>query len=98
MREMAMLRRPIELISSLFSGSNGTHIPDIFESRIAGEFAGWSGGTVFRLRNGQIWQQASDAVTQYHAEMPGVLIYRSGIGYKMKVDGIDQTIPVKRLK
>ncbi len=82
----------------MFSGSNGTYIPDIFESRISGEFAGWSGETVFRLRNGQIWQQCSNGITEHHAEMPGVLIYRSGIGYKMKVDGIDQTISVKRLK
>ncbi len=74
------------------------NIPDIFESRIAGVFEGWSGDTVFRLRNGQVWQQSSDSVARHHAEMPGVLIYRSGIGYKMKVDGVDQTISVKRLK
>lgn len=90
--------RPIEMIFTLISGSSATNIPDIFESEIAGIFEGWSGDTIFRLRNGQVWQQSSTAVTRYHAERPAVLIYLSGTGYKMKVDGIDQTISVKRLK
>ena len=29
----------------------------VVESRIDGEFTGWTGSTIFRLRNGQIWQQ-----------------------------------------
>ncbi|HYK90822.1 MAG TPA: hypothetical protein VE398_18760 [Acidobacteriota bacterium] len=92
------MMRPMEIIHSLLLGSNGPNIPDIFESRIAGSFDGWSGETVFKLRNGQVWQQSSEAVTRHSADMPGVLIYRSGIGYKMKVDGIDQTISVKRVR
>jgi hypothetical protein len=93
-----MIKKPIETILSLLSISRRASIPDIFESRIAGEFEGWSGGTVFRLRNGQIWQQSSASITRYHADTPGVLIYRSGVGHKMKVEGVDQTISVRRVK
>lgn len=32
---------------------------DAFETRIAGEFGGWSGHTSFKLLNGQIWQQTA---------------------------------------
>jgi hypothetical protein len=93
-----MTKKPIEIILSLLSTSRRASIPDIFESRIAGEFDGWSGGTVFRLLNGQIWQQSSAAIARHHAEKPGVLIYRSGVGHKMKVEGVDQTISVRRVK
>ena len=34
---------------------------NVIESRIDGEFTGWSGDTIFKLRNGQIWQQSSYA-------------------------------------
>ena len=71
---------------------------DIFESKIDGEFHGWSGNTRFALINGQIWQQSSNGLTRYHAISPRVLIYRSGPAIKMQVKGVPQTIFVKRIK
>jgi hypothetical protein len=68
------------------------------ESRIDGDFNGWEGETIFKLQNGQIWQQASYAYRYHYAYAPKVLIYSSGSGYMMRVDGIDQAIAVKRLK
>lgn len=68
------------------------------ESRIDGEFNGWEGETVFKLQNGQVWQQASYAYRYHYVYAPKVLIYASGSGYTMKVDGVDQSIAVKRLK
>jgi hypothetical protein len=72
--------------------------PDAIESRIDGEFSGWEGDTIFKLQNGQIWQQSSYAYKYKYAYSPKVLIYRSGSGYKMKVEGVDAEIPVVRLK
>jgi hypothetical protein len=72
--------------------------PAIIESRIDGEFTGWTGETIFQLQNGQIWQQASFAYMYRYAYSPKILIYRSSTGYKMKVDGVDQEIHVQRLK
>jgi hypothetical protein len=68
------------------------------ESYIEGEFEGWDGETVFKLDNGQIWQQALYAYTYHYAYHPKVLIYKDGPRYKMKVDGVSSSIEVKRIK
>ena len=58
---------------------------------------GWDGETIFKLLNGQIWQQSSYQYHYHYAYMPKVTIYRTDGGYKMKVDGGDQTIYVTRI-
>ncbi len=70
----------------------------VIETQMDDEFNGWDGDTLFKLANGQIWQQASYAYTYHYAYRPKVLIYKSGTVYRMKVDGVDSTIAVKRLK
>ncbi len=71
---------------------------DVIESRIEGEFEGWDGDTIFKLENGQIWQQSSYAYTYHYAYRPKVLIYKINGRYKMKVEGVDETIYVERVK
>jgi hypothetical protein len=68
------------------------------ESQIEGDFNGWDGETIFKLTNGQIWQQASYAYTYHYAYRPQVIIYKSGGISRMKVEDVDSTIAVKRLK
>jgi hypothetical protein len=80
------------------SGEGAETTAPAIESRIDGEFTGWDGETVFKLQNGQIWQQASYAYRYRYAYSPGVLIYRSGGVYRMKVDGVDGDVVVRRLK
>ena len=70
----------------------------VIESKIDGEFEGWEGETVFKLMNGQIWQQSSYNYRYHYAFMPNVLIYPSNGRHKMKVDGIKDTIYVQRLR
>ncbi|MFC2032071.1 hypothetical protein ACFLUS_01680 [Chloroflexota bacterium] len=70
----------------------------IIESHINGTFEGWDGDTVFELRNGQIWQQASYSYTYHYAYSPEVFIYSTTGGYKMMVDSVSETIYVRRLK
>lgn len=72
--------------------------PAVIETQIEGEFQGWSGDTIFKLANGQIWQQSSYAYTYHYAYRPKILIYKAGAVYQMKVDGVDDAIQVKRLK
>lgn len=72
--------------------------PHVVESSIDGDFEGWEGETIFKLMNGQIWQQASYDYNYTYSYNPDVVIYRSGSVYKMKVDGVDDTIEVVRLK
>jgi hypothetical protein len=66
------------------------------ESRIDGEFDGWEGETVFRLENGQIWQQVSPSARYHYARHPRVSI--SPAPHKMRVEGIPYEIAVRRLR
>jgi hypothetical protein len=78
--------------------STAASAPSIIESQIEGEFEGWTGDTIFKLANGQIWQQSSYAYKYHYAYRPNTLIYKAGAAYQMKVDGVDGAIQVKRLK
>ncbi|MBI2260794.1 MAG: hypothetical protein HYU62_03930 [Caulobacterales bacterium] len=81
---------------------NGSATPDggsdLIESRIDGEFSGWDGETVFKLANGQIWQQASYDYEYHYAYSPEVFIVRTGGRFMMTVEGVDDPIRVIRLR
>ena len=52
------------------------------ESMILGDFKGWSGETVFRLDNGQIWQQRLDGKYKYRGPAnPAVRISKNWLGF-----------------
>jgi hypothetical protein len=71
---------------------------EVIESRIDGEFEGWSGDTIFRLVNGQIWQQSGYAYLYHYGFMLPVLIYPAAGGYRMQVEGVSDQINVTRLR
>jgi hypothetical protein len=62
-----------------------------------GDFEGWEGERIFKLANGQIWQQVSYAYTYHYAYRSNVLIYKDESVYKMKVKGVDKAITVDSL-
>jgi len=66
------------------------------ESQIDGDFEGWSGDTLFKLTNGQVWQQVSYDYWYHYAYMPRVLIYQVGGKCYMQVKS--KKIEVIRLK
>jgi hypothetical protein len=68
------------------------------ESTISGEFEGWSGETIFKLDNGQIWEQAEYDYDYEYDYRPDVTIYETSAGCKMKVEGMDETILVRRVR
>ena len=70
----------------------------VIEDRIDGESDGWDGRTLVKLTNGQIWEQSEYYYHYRYAFMPKVLIYKSGGVYKMKIDGIERAVGVRRLK
>jgi hypothetical protein len=69
----------------------------VIKSQIEGEFKGWDGETIYKLTNGQIWQQARYSYHYHYAYRPNVVIAPGGGGWTLHVDGVSQTIPVKRL-
>jgi hypothetical protein len=68
----------------------------VIDTRIDGDFDGWVGDTVFRLQNGQIWQQISPSAKYLFVHAPRVVI--SQAPFVMKVEGLQGTISVRRLK
>lgn len=68
------------------------------ESLISGDIEGWDGDTIFKLDNGQIWQQASYAYTYFYAYRPDVTIYQTSAGCRMKIEDETETVLVKRIK
>jgi hypothetical protein len=81
------------------SGSGGTPSSReaVIESRIDGEFKGWEGESIYKLRNGQIWQQAEYKYRYRYRYAPSVLIFRKGGSYYMQVDGDEEVVRVRRL-
>jgi hypothetical protein len=75
-----------------------SQVTDFIRTCIDGEFEGWKGNTVFVLCNGQVWQQASPGLLLHLALRPDVLIYRADSTYRMKVEGVQDTIKVIRLQ
>lgn len=94
--ELRQLEENIAKIAAkLAPAGNG---PDLIESRIEGEFEGWEGDTIFKLDNGQIWQQVTYGYTYTYKFRPKVWIIKTHGAYKMKVEGMSSTIFVKRLR
>jgi len=62
-------------------------------------FKGWSGDTVFRLENGQVWQQRSSGNYVYHGHHPQVRIARNIMGfYFLELSENGKTVLVKRVE
>jgi len=73
-------------------------VPQLSNLQFSDEFHGWDGETIFKLDNGQIWQQAEYDYTYTYLYRPDVTIYETRAGCRLKVEDEDETILVKRLK
>jgi hypothetical protein len=73
--------------------------PKKITSNYVGEFTGWDGDTIFRLENGQVWQQAEQGRMSWRAENPEVTISRGMFGvYRLSVKGVNKKVKVKRIQ
>lgn len=85
--------------SRSFSRRTGvSYIGSALETRIDGTFKGWDGDTIFKMRDGSIWQQVSYDYTYHYAYAPDVLIYSKNGSNYMSVEGVDDEIRVIRIK
>jgi len=69
-------------------------------ARLGDDFDGWSGKTVFRLNNGQIWKQRLDGSYRYRGPAnPEVSISKNWLGfYKMTLVESGKSVGVTRLR
>jgi hypothetical protein len=71
--------------------------PELIESRIVGDFTGYSLRTFFHLANGQVWRPTNDDVMPHSViPSPSVVIFRDTFGYKMFIEGAG-IVRVKRV-
>jgi hypothetical protein len=70
-----------------------------YRGSIDGEFTGWEGETVYRLIDGHVIQQAEFYYYYHYVYSPRVVIYRSGSGYKIHVEGVrDRDVRIRILR
>ncbi len=72
--------------------------PGMMETRMAGDFTGWDGTTVFEFVNGQLWRQTSFGTLHQYARSPKVTLVATGSGWRLQVEGVPQSIYVRRLR
>jgi len=66
-------------------------------SHIDGEFTGTDDAVVYKLVNGQVWQQIGYSYSYSYSYRPAVEITRQGSRHIMKVSGFSKDIPVRRI-
>lgn len=95
--EPGVVSRPLELFKRKRDEESSERITAVLEGR----FAGWNGRTVFRLDNGQVWQQAQpDSYSTKPREKVAVVVYRAPSGYwRLRVlDDEGAWVTVKRVQ
>jgi hypothetical protein len=70
-----------------------------FEARLTGNFTGWSGKTVFRLDDGQVWRQRSAANYRHRGTDMRVKFKKNWMGgWEMTVVSSGKTVLVSKAK
>jgi len=94
-REGAVTGPPPEKTSEQLAEEKATEMV----AKVVPSFTGWSGKTVFRLDNGQTWQQRQTGKLHYDGDDSTVIIYRNLVGrYMMKHNDTGRAVGVKRIK
>lgn len=84
--------------STSSTGSRRDQQNEKIRSQIVGEFNGWSGKTIFRLKNGQVWRQRQGGRFTYNGDEREVLIDRNFMGFhRMTHVGSGRSVKVTRI-
>jgi len=68
-------------------------------SRILGQFDGWTGDTLFRLENGQVWRQSGNGFLKVSMNNPKVTIEKAVFGgFRLSIEGYNSRVKVKRVQ
>jgi hypothetical protein len=70
----------------------------VIESTIISDFDGLNYGNIYKLANGQIWEQTEVWLWVWIWVNPSVVIWNDGGVFKIKVDQIDHAVLVRRIK
>ncbi len=80
------------------SKNSSSNSSNVIESYIESKFSGLDYGNIYKLSNGQIWEQTESWIWFWIWVRPQVMIYNDGGVTKMKVENIDHAVTVRRIK
>jgi hypothetical protein len=72
--------------------------PPVVQATITSAFTGYAKDRVFELDNGQIWLQTESWTQSWSSTRPRVLIYQSGLNWKLHLEQGAHDVVVRRLK
>jgi len=90
--------KSIDVQSVSAAPSVGKGGANVIESMIVSKFEGLNVGNLYKLANGQIWEQVEPWVWVWIWINPSVMIFSVSGGYKMKVENIEHPVLVRRIK
>jgi hypothetical protein len=70
----------------------------LVEGPIISDFNGFDGSSKFQFQNGQVWQQAEYKYNYHYAYRPRGIIIDGINGAELRVEGMSETVKVRRLK
>ena len=71
----------------------------VFEARLTGDFTGWTGKTIFKLDNGQVWRQRSSANYRHRGSDRRVTFKKNWMGgWEMTVVSSRKTVLVRKVQ
>lgn len=100
-RSSGILPDWVGALITLKRAENSPSKPQALESRIVGQFSGWSGRTEFKLENGQVWTQSNNDSYRYTPPLtnPKVRIFPATFGsFWMEIEGVGQPCRVRPLR
>ena len=72
---------------------------DAIESRIPGNFEGWSARSNIKLANGQVWQISDNSSRAHYIDNPTVRVRRGALGaFYLEIQGTNISPRVKRVQ
>ena len=70
-----------------------------FEAKLTGDFTGWTGKTIFKLDNGQVWRQRSSANYRHRGSDRRVKFKKNWMGgWEMTVVSSGKTVLVRKVQ
>lgn len=70
----------------------------VSDSRIDGTFTGCDGSSLYKLTNGQIWEQSRYMYRYRYRYRPQARVWSGSNGYFLQVDGMEELIQVRRVR
>lgn len=66
----------------------------VCDGYIVSDFEGWDGETLFEMSDGTFWIQAEYSYNYHYAYNPAAVVIQKGSNYYLKVEGIQEILPV----